>query len=138
MQEGIDFYLFYNESRSGAIFVPTSQRLLPFDLVWQNSLAESSWPNNQLPELIGDDAKTLSALVREYLFVSLFRACAESIASENASRFSAMQRAEKNITDLLDVLKGRYHSTRQGGIDEELFDVVAGFEALKNVGKFRQ
>ena len=69
------------------------------------------------------------ALVREYLFVSLFRACAESLASENASRLAAMQRAEKNIDELLVDLNRAFHRLRQSGIDEELFDVVSGFEA---------
>ena len=74
--------------------------------------------------------QTLRALVREYLFVSLFRACAESLASENASRLAAMQRAEKNIDELLEDLNRTFHRLRQSGIDEELFDVVSGFEAL--------
>jgi F-type H+-transporting ATPase subunit gamma len=73
---------------------------------------------------------TLLALVREYLFVSLFRACAQSLASENASRLAAMQRAEKNIDELLEGLNQGFHRLRQGSIDEELFDLVAGFEAL--------
>jgi F-type H+-transporting ATPase subunit gamma len=73
---------------------------------------------------------TLRALIREYLFISLFRACAESLASENASRLSAMERADKNIDDLLETLHSAFHRTRQAGIDEELFDVIAGFEAL--------
>jgi F-type H+-transporting ATPase subunit gamma len=73
---------------------------------------------------------TLRALIREYLFVSLFRACAESLASENASRLAAMQRAEKNIDELLEDLNGTFHRLRQSGIDEELFDVISGFEAL--------
>jgi F-type H+-transporting ATPase subunit gamma len=73
--------------------------------------------------------QTLLALVREYLFVSLFRACAESLASENASRLAAMQRAEKNIDELLVDLNRAFHRLRQSGIDEELFDVVSGFEA---------
>ena len=68
--------------------------------------------------------------VREYLFVSLFRACAESLASENASRLAAMQRAEKNIDELVEDLSGTSHRLRQSGIDEELFDVISGFEAL--------
>jgi F-type H+-transporting ATPase subunit gamma len=72
----------------------------------------------------------LSALIREYLFISLFKACAESLASENASRLAAMERADKNIVDLLERLRGSFHRLRQSGIDEELFDVVAGFEAL--------
>ena len=75
---------------------------------------------------------TLLALISEYLFISLFKACAESLASENASRLDAMQRAEKNIGDLLDDLNKKYHRLRQSSIDEELFDVVSGFEALKS------
>jgi len=73
---------------------------------------------------------TLRALIREYLFVSIFRACAESLASENASRLAAMQRADKNIDELLDDLTGRFQRLRQSTIDEELFDVTSGFEAL--------
>jgi F-type H+-transporting ATPase subunit gamma len=71
-------------------------------------------------------------LIREYLFVSLFKACAESLASENASRLAAMQRAQRNIDELLDELRTAYNQERQTSIDEELFDVVAGFEALAN------
>jgi F-type H+-transporting ATPase subunit gamma len=46
------------------------------------------------------------------------------------SRLAAMQRADKNIDDLLEGLNGTYHRLRQSGIDEELFDVISGFEAL--------
>jgi len=69
-------------------------------------------------------------LIREYLFISLFRACAESLASENASRLSAMQRADKNINELLEDLQSTFNRLRQSSIDEELFDVVSGYEAL--------
>ena len=79
---------------------------------------------------MGDNSAMLRALVRGYLFVSIFRACAESLASENASRLAAMQRAEKKIDELLDELTGTFHRLRQSAIDEELFDVISGFEAL--------
>jgi F-type H+-transporting ATPase subunit gamma len=72
---------------------------------------------------------TLPALIREYLFVSLFRACAESLASENASRLAAMERAEKNIDELSASLQQTFNRLRQSRIDEELFDVIAGVEA---------
>jgi F-type H+-transporting ATPase subunit gamma len=83
-----------------------------------------------LPEVLGDATATLRSLIRGYLFVSLFRACAESLASENASRLAAMERADKNIDELLGTLKATFHRLRQTGIDEELFDVISGFEAL--------
>ena len=125
-----ELHLFYNRPSSGALYAPVSQRLLPLDETWRRKLAELPWPTGNLPEVMGGGTGTLRALIREYLFVSLFRACAESLASENASRLAAMQRAEKNIDDLLEELNGAFHRLRQSGIDEELFDVVSGFEAL--------
>ena len=123
-------YVFHNRPLSGALYEPVSQRLLPLDAQWQQGLAKVPWPTNSLPQVMGSGTATLRALVREYLFISLFRACAESLASENASRLAAMQRADKNIDELLEHLNGTFHRVRQSGIDEELFDVVSGFEAL--------
>ena len=123
-------YVFYNSPHAGEIYTPTCQRLLPLDAVWQRELTAMAWPTKILPEVMNPGAATLLAFVREYLFVSLFRACAESLASENASRLAAMQRAEKNIEELLEDLNRSFHRLRQSGIDEELFDVIAGFEAL--------
>jgi F-type H+-transporting ATPase subunit gamma len=130
-----ELYLFYNRPTSGSIYVPISQRLLPLDAQWQENLMELPWPTQNLPEAIGSNTGTLEAFIREYFFVSLFRACAESLASENASRLTAMQRADKNIEDLLTNLDGTFQRLRQSNIDEELFDVVAGFEALSSEGK---
>jgi len=125
-----ELHLFYNRPGSGAVYSPASQRLLPLDETWRRKLAELPWPTANLPEVMGGGTATLRALVREYLFVSLFRACAESLASENASRLAAMQRADRNIDELLEDLDGAFHRLRQSGIDEELFDVISGFEAL--------
>jgi F-type H+-transporting ATPase subunit gamma len=123
-------YVFHNRPHSGEIYTPTWQLLLPLDESWQREQAAIPWPSKNLPEVMNGGDATLRAFVREYLFVSLFRACAESLASENASRLAAMQRAEKNIDELLDELNRTFHRLRQSGIDEELFDVVSGFEAL--------
>ena len=125
-----ELYIFHNRPTSGAGYEPTGERLLPLDENWRRELAGLRWPTGNLPQVMGIGATTLRGLIREYLFVSLFRACAESLASENASRLAAMQRADKNIDELLEALKGAFHRLRQSGIDEELFDVVSGFEAL--------
>jgi F-type H+-transporting ATPase subunit gamma len=128
--EYAQLYVFHNRPQSGALYEPVSQRLLPLDAPWAEDLAKVPWPTKTLPEIMGGGTTTLRALIREYLFISLFRACAESLASENASRLAAMQRADKNIDDLLETLHGTFHQLRQSGIDEELFDVISGFEAL--------
>ncbi len=128
--QATELHLFYNRPLSAAAYAPVGQRLLPLDEEWRRRLAELPWPTGNLPEVMGGGTATLRALIREYLFVSLFRACAESLASENASRLAAMQRAEKNIDELLENLNRTFHRLRQNSIDEELFDVVSGFEAL--------
>lgn len=133
--EVTEFHLFYNRPMSGAAFEPTSQRLLPLDDGWRRRLAELPWPTGHLPQVVGDGTAVLRALIREYLFVSLFRACAESLASENASRLAAMQRADRNIDESLHELNRRFHRLRQSRIDEELFDVISGFEALSREEK---
>jgi F-type H+-transporting ATPase subunit gamma len=129
--EATELHLFYNRPKSAAVYTPVAQRLLPLEEQWRRKLVELPWSAGNLPEVMGGGSATLRALIREYLFVSLFRACAESLASENASRLAAMQRADKNINELLEDLNGTFHRLRQSGIDEELFDVISGFEALK-------
>jgi len=126
-------HLFHNRPKSGAVYEPVNQRLLPLDEEWRRKLAAVLWPAGNLPQVIGGSA-TLRAFISGYLFVSIFRACAESLASENASRLAAMQRADKNIDELLEDLNRTFHRLRQNGIDEELFDVVSGFEALTTKG----
>ena len=130
------FYLFHNRPKSRAAYEPVSQRLLPLDETWALKLAQLPWPTGNLPEVIGAREQTLQAFLREYLFVSLFKACAESLAAENGSRLAAMQRAEKNIDDQLETLNQTFHRLRQSSIDEELFDVVSGYESLSGVKRY--
>jgi len=128
-------YLFYNRPASGAVYTTVSQQLLPLDEVWQKELAERPWPTGILPGIIGDSTLALRVFIRGYLFISLFRACAESLSSENSSRLAAMQRAEKNIEELMADLNRKFQRVRQSDIDEELFDVISGFEALSTEKK---
>jgi F-type H+-transporting ATPase subunit gamma len=125
-----EVYVFHNHPKFGAVYEPVSERLVPLDHIWQNKLAVMAWPTKNLPEVIEGAKAALPAFVRGYLFVLLFQACAESLASENASRLAAMQRAEKNIADILEDLNRTFRRVRQESIDEELFDVISGFEAL--------
>ena len=125
-----EVYVFHNQPKSGAIYEPVCKQLLPLDRTWESSFARLPWPAKNLPQVIGGNESTLQALIREYLFILLFQACADSLASENASRLAAMQRAEKNIEEILEELNGQFHRIRQESIDEELFDLISGYEAL--------
>ncbi len=129
-QDNNVYYIFHNQPLQPIGYTSVMQRLLPLDANWEHKYTKLNWSSNNLPQVQGDSKTTLKVLIREYLFISLFKACAESLASENASRLIAMQSAEKNIAELQDDLGHQFHRLRQSSIDEELFDLVSGFEAL--------
>jgi len=129
---GIEFVaLFYARPVSGAWYRTRGVRLLPVDTEWINSLKAKSWPSKVIPTFDLDEATLFRLLIREYLFVSLYRAFAESLASENASRLASMQVAEKNIEERLRTLTAESRQVRQDSIASELLDIIASFEALR-------
>jgi F-type H+-transporting ATPase subunit gamma len=123
-------YVFYSRHLSGAVFHPQTVHLFPINQAWLTSLEMAAWPTRVLPAFTMDWERLFAVLLQQYLFVSLYRACAESLASENASRLAAMQGAEKNIDERLTALQLQFRQQRQAAITEELLDIVAGFEAL--------
>jgi len=126
--EGI--ILFYNEKQSGSAFKPGKLNLLPLDPVWIQSLRKQTWDSRTLPEFTMDWQKLFSRLIRQWFFISLYRAFAESLASENASRLASMQAAEQNIQDYLADLRHKYNQQRQTEVTSELLDIISGYEAL--------
>ncbi len=123
----------YSNVRSAASSYQAHQRqLLPINPDWLSDLRERKWESRSLPIYGGDRAELTSLLIRQSLYVSLYQACAESLASENASRIAAMQAAEKNIDETLEDLNTAFKTQRQTAITEELLDVVIGYEALIN------
>lgn len=131
-QRGIEFVvLFYARPVSGAWYRIRGVRLLPADREWINGLKAKPWPSQVLPSFSMDQTALFRALIREYMFVSLYRAFAESLASENASRLASMQVAEHNIDDRLRALTGESRQFRQTSITSELLDIISSFEALQ-------
>ena len=129
-QKGVErVLLFYNRPQTGG-FSPRAETLLPVSL---SHLRETrlKWQSRSLPTFTMSADRLLSALLRQYFFVSLYRACALSLAAENTSRLAAMQAAEKNINERLDELKTAYQHERQAAITEELLDIISGFKAIR-------
>jgi F-type H+-transporting ATPase subunit gamma len=122
--------LFHNRPVSEASYRPYMLYLLPFDERWFQDMAKKKWPSRVLPMFTMDWDRLFSSLVRQYLFVSLYRAFVESLASENTSRLFSMQLAEKNIEERLKELNIQFHQQRQASITAELLDVATGFEAI--------
>jgi F-type H+-transporting ATPase subunit gamma len=123
-------YLFYSRHLSSATYQPHMVHLLPVDQAWLQRIQQQAWPSTVLPTFTMERERLFSALIRQYLFVSLYQALAESLASEHASRLAAMQHADRNIQERLEELRAQFRQQRQLAITTELLDIVAGFEAL--------
>jgi F-type H+-transporting ATPase subunit gamma len=122
--------VFHNRPKSAARFEPVCQELLPLDQAWRNRMTAIQWPGHRLPEILGDGDSALRALIHEKVFIGLYKSCAQSQASENGSRLAAMQRAQDNIETISRDLTTALNRLRQSSIDDELFDVIAGFDSL--------
>ncbi len=126
--------LFRNYPYSGTAYRQSYLQIFPLNSNWLQELKQRQWSSRCLPTFTMQESALASALFRQYFFVSLYRACAESLASENASRLMSMQMAEKNISERLSELNLEFNHQRQTAITSELLDIVSGFEALSDRG----
>lgn len=69
------------------------------------------------------------AIVPSYVGGLLWGAMAESVASEQGARRTAMDAASKNAGEMIEDLSLKYNRARQGAITQELTEIVAGAEA---------
>ncbi|MDY0274154.1 MAG: F0F1 ATP synthase subunit gamma [Desulfomicrobium sp.] len=84
------------------------------------------WPSRSLPDFQESPLVMLSALLRQYLFASLYRATAEAMVTENAARLALMQQAEQSVDERLDDVGRALSGVRQEAITSELMDIVIG------------
>ena len=124
-------FLFYNSGGGGTLYRQHFEKLWPLDIAWLKSLKEKEWPARTVPQIRLLPQQMFQALSRQSIYISLYRAFAESLAAENAGRLVTMETAQKNIEEREEELQKRYNQLRQTSIDNELFDIIAGFTALE-------
>jgi F-type H+-transporting ATPase subunit gamma len=130
-QQQIDYILlFYNRPRSNTTYTSAMKQLLPLDQAWLQHLHQQPWRSRTLPMWTMEGSQLLACLIRQYLFVTLYRAFAESLASENTSRLISMQVAEQNIENRLAEFNTQFQQQRQTSITDEILEIVSGAEVL--------
>ena len=112
--------------RQGAASMIEHRLLLPLDTA---SLAAKSARQVPLHNLA--PRPLLEKLIADYVFALLTEAAVESIASENAARFAAMESAHDNVSKKLAGLQENARQARQTEITSELLDLMTGAEALR-------
>ncbi len=120
----------FNRRTGPATMSPEFRWFLPIDKSFLDRYVERPWRGGSLPAYRAGWQELFVHTTRQHIFVTLYRALAESLQSEHASRLASMQRAERNIEELLDDLVRRRNQLRQDGITAELLDIVSGYEAL--------
>ena len=131
-----EILLYYNRPQDDATFIEDIELLFPIDLSELVKNAKT-WESKGLPVYFIEKGKIVSDLIRQYFFITLYRAFCFSLASENASRLASMQSAEKNIDERLEELNFGYRRERQNSITEELNDIISGFKAIRE-GKSKE
>lgn len=116
--------------KTGIDYLPQCRRLLPLGQDWLERLADRTWNARTLPAVLGPSDELLKTLIRQWLFITVYRGLADSLVAESDARLSTMQAAEDNIQGKLEELKRDYRSLRQSIIDAELLDISAGFEVI--------
>merc|ERR1711972_764924 len=77
-----------------------------------------------------EPSQLLNAILPLYQNGQLLRTLQESVASELASRMSAMQAATDNAKDLQNRLTKEMNRARQAKITQELMEIIAGADAI--------
>lgn len=125
--------LFHNRRAPETNARPHMLQLLPIDEMWLREFSARRWPSRTIPMFTMERDTLISALLRQHLFVAIYRAAAESQASEHAVRLATMQAAENNIEERMEEMIAEFRRVRQDTITAELMDIVAGAEALRTV-----
>ena len=113
--------LIYTHFASMISQVPVYEDILPLE-------CESSDSSDIL--LDSDSDEILSRIIPEYVGGILYSAVCDSVASECGARRTAMNSANKNANEMIDVLMLKFNRARQAVITQEITEIVSGAEAL--------
>ncbi|MEK6451920.1 MULTISPECIES: ATP synthase F1 subunit gamma [Myroides] len=127
VQEKYDsIQIVYNQFKNAATQIVVTEQFLPLLPIETNENVTSDYIYEPSKEEI------LSTLIPLSLKTQLFKAVADSVASEHGARMTAMHKATDNAQELRDALKLSYNKARQAAITNEILEIVGGAEALNN------
>jgi F-type H+-transporting ATPase subunit gamma len=120
-----EVWLLYNRFRAAGAVIPTLRKLLPVAV-------EGEPVARQLEYLYEpSEEELLNAILPKYVFVQIYTALLDSVASEHGARMAAMEAATSNADEMIYRLTLKLNRLRQETITKELMEIVGGAEALK-------
>jgi F-type H+-transporting ATPase subunit gamma len=122
-------YIVFNEFKSVLAQILRLEKLLPIEPDRGLAGEESQEKSKDVPiDYLYEQppGEILGRLLPRYVQVQIFRALAESAASEHAARMTAMDSATNNAGELIDKLTLYMNKVRQAAITKEIIEVVSG------------
>ncbi|MCZ2152794.1 MAG: ATP synthase F1 subunit gamma [Bryobacterales bacterium] len=115
-------YMIFTEFKSAASQMLVARELLPVALPAESEPVDYLF--DQPAEVI------LSAMLSQYVALSLYHALLEANASEHGARMTAMDAATSNASEMLQKLGMHLNRVRQASITTEIIEVVSGANAF--------
>lgn len=89
-------------------------------------------------EFIPSPGVVLDKVLRSYISGYIFASLSNSYCSEQCSRMTAMDAANKSADELLGALSMEYNHVRQGSITNEITEISSGARSLKRTAEKRK
>ncbi len=122
--------VFFNTFKSVISQMVTARQVIPLPAPEGAADAAGNGGSKALYILEPSEEEILEALLPRNVSVQMFRALAESYASEQGARMTAMDNATRNASEMIDDLTLTYNRTRQAVITKELIEIISGAEAV--------
>ena len=123
-------YLLYGEFKSALVQKPVVTQLLPIATLPESEAAATSSEGGGDYLYEQPAAEIFDVLLPKLVENRIYQALLESVASEMASKMTAMESASKNAGEIIDRLTLNMNRVRQAAITREIIEVVSGAEAL--------
>jgi F-type H+-transporting ATPase subunit gamma len=119
----------YNKFKNAAVQELTAEQYLPIP-----NLDRVISPIAYTTDYIYEPTKqeVFASLVPLWLYIQIFRIMLDSNTAEQGARMTAMHQATDNADEMLKNLHAQYNNARQTAITNEILEITAGAEALKN------
>ena len=114
--------LVYTRFASMISQIPVYENILPL------SKEELSAPSEAIID--SEPEEMLGRVIPELVGGIIYSAVCEAVASECGARRTAMNSANKNASEMIDVLMLKFNRARQAVITQEITEIVSGAEAL--------
>lgn len=103
-------------------------------MVLDKKIAQAEAEAEPLGDFIFEDepAEILNTMLTLYFSATVMRCMQESVASELASRMTAMAAASNNAKKIAATLSQAYNRARQAGVTQEMLEIVGGASANEN------